>query len=122
MGGSDRDSNPLVALVVLITAPIAAMMLQAAISRTREYEADRVGADISGQPQQLASALQRIEKAAQQIPMRVSETTMRSTAHMFPVNPFSGGRFMSLFSSHPDTEDRVQRLMHMARTGEYQFE
>jgi heat shock protein HtpX len=123
IGGSDsRGSNPLVALIVLITAPIAAMMLQAAISRTREYEADRVGAEISGEPQQLASALQTIESAAQQIPMRVSETAMRSTSHMFPVNPFSGGRLMSLFSTHPETEDRVERLMHMARTGEYQFE
>lgn len=121
MGGNDRGSNPLVALIVLITAPIAATMLQAAISRTREYEADRVGAEISGEPQQLASALQTIEKAAQQIPMQVSETAMRSTSHMFPVNPFSGGRFMSLFSTHPETEDRVERLMHMARTGEYQF-
>lgn len=122
IGGSDRGSNPLVALIVLITAPIAATMLQAAISRTREYEADREGAEICGEPRQLASALQRIEKAAQQIPMNVSETAMRSTSHMFPVNPFSGGRFMSLFSSHPETEDRVERLMHMQRTGEYLFE
>ena len=121
-GGGDRDSNPLVALVVLITAPIAATMLQAAISRTREYEADRVGAEISGEPEQLAGALQRIEKAAQQIPMNVSDTAMRSTSHMFPVNPFSGGRFMSLFSSHPETEERVDKLMHMARTGEYLFD
>ncbi|WP_441000086.1 zinc metalloprotease HtpX [Fodinibius sp. SL11] len=123
MGGGDRDSNPLVALIVLITAPIAAMMLQAAISRTREYEADRVGAEISGKPQSLALALQRIEKAAEQLPMNgVSESAMRSTSHMFPVNPFSGGLFMSLFSTHPDTDDRVERLIHMQRTGEYLFE
>ncbi len=122
IGGSDRGSNPFVALIVLITAPIAATMLQAAISRTREYEADRVGAEICGQPQQLASALQRIEKAAEQIPMNVSDTAMRSTSHMFPVNPFSGGNFMSLFSTHPETEDRIERLMHMQRTGEYLFE
>ncbi len=122
LGGNDRGSNPLVALIVLITAPIAAAMLQAAISRTREYEADRTGAEISGAPQQLASALQSIEKAAEQIPMQVSETAMRSTSHMFPVNPFSGGRFMSLFSTHPETQDRVDRLMHMSRTGEYLYE
>lgn len=122
LGGNDRGSNPLVALIVLITAPIAAMMLQAAVSRTREYEADRVGAEISGEPQQLATALQTIEQAAQQIPMNVSDTAMRSTSHMFPVNPFSGGKFMSMFSSHPETQDRVDRLMHMARTGEYQFD
>jgi heat shock protein HtpX len=122
IGGSDRGSNPLVALIVLITAPIAAMMLQAAISRTREYEADREGGEICGEPRQLASALQQIEKAAEQIPMNVSETAMRSTSHMFPVNPFRGGRFMSLFSSHPETKDRVERLMHMQRTGEYLFD
>lgn len=120
MGGSDRDSNPLVALIVLITAPIAATMLQAAISRTREYEADRVGAEISEAPEDLASALQRIEQAAQQVPMHVSETAMRSTSHMFPVNPFSGGQFMNLFSTHPETEERVQKLQEMARTGRYQ--
>lgn len=123
IGGSDhRNSNPLVGLIVLITAPIAAMMLQAAISRTREYEADREGAVISGAPRQLASALLSIEKSAQNIPMHVSDTAMRSTAHMFPVNPFSGGRLMSLFSSHPETSDRVERLMHMAETGEYLFD
>ncbi len=120
MGGNDRGSNPLVALIVLITAPIAAMMLQAAISRTREYEADRVGAEISGAPQHLASALQRIEKAAEQIPMRVSESAMRSTSHMFPVNPFRGNQLMNLFSTHPDTQERVQKLRNMARTGIYQ--
>jgi len=122
IGGSDRGSNPFVALIVLITAPIAATMLQAAISRTREYEADRVGAEICGQPGKLASALQRIGKAAEKIPMNVSDTAMRSTSHMFPVNPFSGGSFMSLFSTHPDTEDRVERLMHMQNTGEYLFD
>ena len=122
IGGSDRGSNPFVALIVLITAPIAATMLQAAISRTREYEADRVGAEICGQPGQLASALQRIEKAAEQIPMNVSDTAMRSTSHMFPVNPFSGGSFMNLFSTHPETEDRVDRLIHMQNTGEYLFD
>jgi heat shock protein HtpX len=122
IGGGDRDSNPLVALIVLITAPIAASLLQAAVSRTREYEADREGAEICGQPRQLASALQNIEKAAQQVPMNVSDTAMRSTSHMFPVNPFSGGKFMSLFSTHPETEDRIERLMHMAETGEYLFD
>ncbi|SHF92660.1 Heat shock protein. Metallo peptidase. MEROPS family M48B [Fodinibius roseus] len=118
MGDRDRG-NPLVTLIVLITAPLAAMLLKAAISRTREYEADREGARISGNPQQLASALQRIQKAAKQIPMNVSESAMRSTSHMFPVNPFSGKRLMSLFSTHPDTEDRVERLMEMGRTGTF---
>lgn len=121
MGNSDRGSNPIVALIVLITAPIAAMMLKAAISRTREYEADREGAEISREPQHLASALQRIQKAAEEVPMRVSESAMRSTSHMFPVNPFSGNKLMSLFATHPNTEDRVSRLLYMERTGEYQF-
>lgn len=120
MGGSDRDSNPLIGLIVLITAPIAATMLQAAISRTREYEADRVGAEISDAPLDLATALQRIEKAAEQIPMNVSQSAMRSTSHMFPVNPFSGGQFMNLFSTHPETEERIQKLRDMARTGHYE--
>lgn len=121
MGNSERGSNPIVALIVLITAPIAAMMLKAAISRTREYEADREGAEISREPQHLASALQRIQKAAEEVPMRVSESAMRSTSHMFPVNPFSGNKLMSLFATHPNTEDRVSRLLYMERTGEYQF-
>lgn len=118
-GSSERGSNPLVALLVLITAPIAAMMLQAAISRTREFEADRVGAEICENPRSLATALQQIEKAAEQIPMRVSDTAMRSTSHMFPVNPFSGQRFMSLFSSHPPTDERVEALMELDRSGRY---
>lgn len=118
-GSSDRGANPLVALLVLITAPIAAMMLQAAISRTREFEADRVGAEISENPRSLATALQQIEKAAEQIPMKVSDTAMRSTSHMFPVNPFSGQRFMSLFSSHPPTDKRVEALMELDRSGRY---
>ncbi|HLR31102.1 MAG TPA: zinc metalloprotease HtpX [Fodinibius sp.] len=116
LGGRDR-SNPLVALVVLITAPIAAMMLRAAVSRTREFDADREGAQISRTPAALASALQNIQKAAEEVPMEVSESAMRSTSHMFPVNPFSGKKMMSLFSTHPPTEDRVQRLMEMQRTG-----
>ncbi|MDX1672949.1 MAG: zinc metalloprotease HtpX [Balneolaceae bacterium] len=121
-GSSDRGGNPLVALLVLITAPIAAMMLQAAISRTREYEADRIGAEICDHPQSLADALRKIEKAVEQVPMDVSETAARSTSHMFPVNPFSGKRLMSLFSSHPPTEERVEKLLHMQQTGQYDFE
>ena len=118
MGNRDRG-NPLVLLVILITAPIAAMLLRAAVSRTREFEADREGAEISRNPAELASALQNIQKAAKQIPMEVSESAMRSTSHMFPVNPFSGEKLMSLFSTHPPTEERVQRLMNMQRTGSY---
>jgi len=119
MGGNDRNGNPFVALLALILAPIAATMLQAAISRTREYEADRYGGELSGSPKGLASALQKISTAAEQIPMQVSESARKATAHMFPVNPFKGKGLMSLFATHPDTEERIQNLMKMAETGSY---
>ncbi len=119
-GNSDRGGNPLVALLVLILAPLAASMLHSAVSRTREYEADRGGAIISGNPRSLASALQKIEAAAQRVPMQVSERTAQSTSHMFPVNPFSGGRMMRLFSTHPPTEERIEKLNKMAETGKYE--
>jgi heat shock protein HtpX len=119
-GNSDRGGNPLVALLVLILAPLAASMLHSAVSRTREYEADRGGAIISGNPRSLASALEKIEAAAQQVPMQVSERTAQSTSHMFPVNPFSGGRMMRLFSTHPPTEERIEKLNKMAETGKYE--
>jgi len=119
LGGNDRNGNPLVALLALILAPIAATMLQAAISRTREYEADRYGGELSGSPKGLASALQKISTAAEQIPMQVSESARKSTAHMFPVNPFKGKGLMSLFATHPDTEERIQNLVKMAETGSY---
>ena len=121
MGNRDRG-NPLVLLIVLITAPIAAMLLRAAVSRTREFEADREGAEISRNPAGLASALQNIQKSAKEIPMKVSESAMRSTSHMFPVNPFSGNKLMSLFSTHPPTEERVQRLMKMKRSDSYNID
>ena len=122
IGGSDRDGgNPIAVLLTLILAPIAATLLQAAISRTREYEADRVGAEICGQPEQLASALNRIQQSVERMPMQVTDRAAKSTSHMFPVNPFKGakGNFMSLFSTHPDTEERVEKLMNMSRTGSY---
>lgn len=119
-GNSDRGGNPLVALLVLILAPLAASMLHSAVSRTREYEADRGGAIISGNPRSLASALKKIEAAAQQVPMQVSERTAQSTSHMFPVNPFSGGKMMRLFSTHPPTEERIEKLNKMAETGQYE--
>lgn len=115
----DDDPNPLVALIALMLAPVAGALLQAAVSRSREYEADRVGAELSGNPLFLASALERIETAVRRMPMRVGETTARSTAHMFPVNPFSGRKAMSLFSTHPDTAERVDYLREMAKTGVY---
>ena len=109
-GGSRDDrggSNPLALLATVILAPIAAMLIQAAISRQREFAADRGGAEIVGSPMGLAGALRRIDAAARQIPMDANP----ATAHMFIMNPFSGGGVLKLFSTHPPTEERVQALM-----------
>ena len=102
-----------IALVIL--APMAAGLVQMAISRTREFEADRGGAEISGQPLWLASALQKIASAAHRIPNPTAERNPTS-AHVFIVNPLSGLRMDKLFSTHPATEDRVTRLVEMSRT------
>lgn len=99
-------------LLALIVAPIAATIIQLSISRSREFEADNDGADISADPEALASALQRIEMGARRAPMNVP----RSTAHLFIANPFAGVRGNNLFSTHPKTEERVARLMKKAAT------
>ncbi len=115
-----RDRGGLVGtLLMLILAPIAAMLIQTAISRSREYAADRGGAEISGKPEALASALRQLERAAERTPLKHSESTSDSTAHMFIVNPFAGrlSGLRSLFSTHPPTEERIARLNEMARTG-----
>lgn len=107
------DRNGMVtSLLMLILAPLAAMLIQSAISRSREFAADRDGARIAQSPHGLASALRRIESAATQRPMR---TASESTSHMFIINPFSGGLsgLKSLFSTHPPTDERVQRLQSM---------
>lgn len=118
-GNRENGTNPIVLILSMILAPIAAMMLQAAVSRSREYEADRLGAELCGRPSSLAYALGKIENAVHQIPMHVSDSGAQSTAHMFPVNPFSGGRMMRLFSTHPPTEERISLLMEMEQTGVY---
>jgi len=115
-GGRDsegRPANPIVGLLVMLLAPLAASLIQMAISRAREFEADRGGAEISGDPQALASALQKIHNYAQGIPL---ETTERhpETAQMMIMNPLSGGGLRGLFSTHPTTEERVERLLAMA--------
>lgn len=111
-GGDGRSHNPIVGLLVMFLAPLAASVIQMAISRAREFEADRGGAEISGDPQALASALQKIQRYAKGIPL---ETTERhpETAQMMIMNPLSGGGLRSLFSTHPPTEERVARLMAM---------
>ncbi|HSI60850.1 MAG TPA: zinc metalloprotease HtpX [Ideonella sp.] len=116
-GGRDNDgrsTNPLVGILVMILAPLAASLIQMAISRAREFEADRGGAEISGDPQALASALQKIHRYAQGIPL---ETTERhpETAQMMIMNPLSAGGLRGLFSTHPATEERVERLLAMAQ-------
>jgi len=100
-------------LLVTLLAPLAAMLVQMAISRSREFEADREGALISGRPLWLASALRKIERAAEVIPNPEAETHP-ATAHMFIVNPLHGGGLSGLFSSHPSTEERIARLTAMA--------
>ena len=113
-GGRNNDNrNPLVALVVLILAPIAAVLIQLAISRGREYEADRGGAELSGDPHALADALAKIDRYAKGLPLETAEAHP-ATAHMMIINPLSGGGLAGLFSTHPPTEERVHRLLAMA--------
>jgi len=102
-------------ILVMILAPLAASLVQMAISRSREYEADAIGAAICGNPLWLASALERIHAHAHAIPNRAAEANP-ATSHMYIENPLSGGGLSSLFSTHPSTEDRVARLQEMART------
>lgn len=115
-GGRDRRDNPLGVIgvvLVMVLAPIAAMLVQMAVSRTREFEADRSGAEISGRPLWLASALARIQSNAARIDNQAAEAHPAS-AHMFIINPLHGGNFANLFSTHPSTEERIRRLEAMA--------
>jgi heat shock protein HtpX len=109
MGRSDDDgdSNPIAAIAMMILAPIAAMLIQAAISRSREFAADRGGADIAGSPHGLAGALRKLEAAAGRVPLEANP----ATAHMFIVKPFSAGGLMGLFGTHPPTEQRIRALV-----------
>jgi heat shock protein HtpX len=112
-GDRDRGVHPAVAILIMILAPIAAMLIQMAISRSREFEADRGGAEISGDPGALASALQKIHNYAHRIPMETAEQHPE-TAQMMIINPLSAEGIKGLFSTHPQTEERVARLMAMA--------
>ena len=115
--GRDREGggvNPIASIVVLILAPIAAMLLQMAISRAREFGADAGGAEISGDPRALADALAKIERYAQGIPMDTAEAHP-ATAQMMIINPLHGGGLRKLFSTHPATEERIAKLLAMAR-------
>ena len=115
--GSSRGRNSQMGFIgvilMVLLAPMAAMLVQMAISRTREYGADRGGAEISGQPMALASALTKISSAAHQIENRSAEANP-ATAHMFIINPLSGQRMDNLFSTHPDTMNRIEALRRLA--------
>src|SRR5690606_3381222 len=118
-GGSRDNNNPfgfVGVLVAMIVAPLAAMLVQMAISRTREYSADRRGAEICGNPLWLASALDKIARNAQRIHNPDAERNP-ATAHLFIINPLSGQRMDNLFSTHPNTENRIAALQDMARQG-----
>lgn len=118
-GDDDRDSafGPFAMLFAWILAPLAAALIQMAVSRSREYQADQSGAELSHDPLALASALRKIESAAKQVP--VPATVSPAQAHMFIVNPFTGRKvqFANLFSTHPPTDQRVARLEEMAQQG-----
>jgi len=105
--GRDRGNNPIALLATIILAPLAAMLIQMAISRSREFSADAGGAQITGNPYGLADALRKIEAGSKQVPLNANP----ATAHMFIVKPFSGAGLASLFSSHPPTEDRIRALL-----------
>jgi len=110
-GGSDRRSNPLVSLLILIFAPLAAGLIRMAISRSREFEADRMGAEIAGSGRGLARSLQKLDAASRRIPLRVPD----AQGSLFIVQPLTGSNMAKLFSTHPPTEERVARLLEMDR-------
>jgi len=113
-GERDREgANPIVLLITLIVAPLAAMLIQLAISRSREFDADRGGAEITGKPLALASALRRIERGAEAMPLDINP----AAAHMYIINPLGGDalrNMAALFRTHPPTEERIARLEEMA--------
>jgi heat shock protein HtpX len=117
--GGNRDNNNggfgiIGTILIMVLAPLAAMVVQMAISRTREYAADRLGAQICGQPLSLASALQKIAGSARQVENAAAEHNP-ATAHMFIINPLSGKRADNLFSTHPDTNNRIAALQQLAQ-------
>ena len=111
--GDDRDrgNNPIALLAMIVLAPLAATLIQMAISRSREYAADAGGAQIAGNPYGLVEALKKIDAVSKRVPLDANP----ATAHMFIIKPFSGAGLMSLFSSHPPTEDRIRALLGTAR-------
>jgi len=116
-GGRDENGNtrsPIVSIIIMIAAPLVASIVQMAISRTREYSADKGGAEISGKPEALASALAKLEGGAKRYMNETAENNP-ATAHMFIINPLSGRGMDNLFSTHPNTENRIAALEEMAK-------
>jgi len=112
-GGGRGRGNIFTLLVMIIVAPLAAMIIRMAISRTREYGADKGGAQICGNPLYLANALRKLGQASGRVPLKVNEQVAESTAHMLIVSPLFGKGFASLFSTHPPLEERIARLEAM---------
>ncbi|MDI6889902.1 MAG: M48 family metalloprotease [Thermodesulfovibrionales bacterium] len=106
----EEGGNPIAALIMMIVGPIAALIVQVAISRSREYAADAGGARLAGNPRYLSGALRKLHWASQKIPMDANP----ATSHMFIVNPLSGGGILKLFSTHPPIEERIARLESMS--------
>ncbi|MDQ1081200.1 zinc metalloprotease HtpX [Pseudoroseomonas cervicalis] len=113
-GRDERGMNPIATILIMLLAPLAAAVVQMAISRSREYEADRVGAEISGNPMGLANALSRLEQGRLAFVNQRAEANP-ATAHMFIINPLAGLRADNLFSTHPSTQNRVAALMELAQ-------
>jgi heat shock protein HtpX len=114
-GNDDRDRNPFVGLIMLILAPIAAGLIQMAISRSREYQADQSGAVLSDDPLALASALRKLQAGTQAAPLP-QQPALVSTSHLMIANPFRGQGLASLFSTHPPMDQRIARLEQMAKS------
>ncbi|HVF39684.1 MAG TPA: zinc metalloprotease HtpX [Gemmatimonadaceae bacterium] len=112
----DEDANPMAGIGMMILAPVAAMLIQFAISRQREFKADQVGAEISGRPLSLANALRKLDAGAKRIPMHVAPAAA-PLAVVNPLQAFGGGGMMKMFSTHPPTEERVARLERLAMPG-----
>jgi heat shock protein HtpX len=110
-GRGDDDNNPIAAIAMMILAPVAALLIQMAVSRSREYQADATGARIAGNAAPLASALEKLSMASKGIPMESSP----ATSHMFIVKPFAGRSLLALFSTHPPVDQRIERLRSMSK-------